>query len=175
MPNDRRIPPRQPPSDERRVGLNRGREPLPSADSFRPVPPGQEGEVFKVILAVEERLGLKLDQQTADLLERHEDLERRVGLLEKAVLKVEIVDARLENMTTKLDRVLESDRKQNEDILSLKQRKETAAIAEATTATAVQKAETDLGRKLNWRTLLGLIATAVTIAIAEWIKKQVNQ
>ena len=157
--------------------LNSGaRPPMPSADSFRPVPPGQEGDVYHVILAVEQRLALKLDQQTTEL---RAEFDERLRAVEDAMREAK--DARLEFRAAnqKLDALLASDARQTQDILSLQQRKETTQIADASAQEASSKVAQTVGRKLNWRTaIIGVLAVLLSKVgglILEAILRAANQ
>lgn len=149
---------------------------MPSADSFRPVAPGQEGDVFHVILAVEERLALKLDQQTTEL---RAEFDERLRAVEGAMLEAK--DARLEfkGANQKLDALLASDARQTQDILSLQQRTETVQIADASSKEASTKVEQKMTRRLNWGGVIvaGLtwLLTKFGEALVHAIGKALNQ
>lgn len=60
------------------------REPMPSADSFRPIAPGQEQDVFETILGVESRLAHKIDQVSAEHRADLQEHDERLKTLEDA-------------------------------------------------------------------------------------------
>jgi DNA repair exonuclease SbcCD ATPase subunit len=149
----------------------RNYEPRPYPDSA--LPPVAREDILGWLKAVleEQREGQRRsDERHREIAAWREQFEERLTKLETAFLKVELADARLENLNAKLDRVLESDRRQNDDILSLKQRQETKAIAESSAATAVQKTESDINRKINWRTFGAAVFATFIAALVDYIK-----
>jgi hypothetical protein len=129
-----RIPPRQPPRDER-TDRRPPREPQGSSDSFRPVAPGQEGDVFQVVLAVEERLTHKLDQQRAEMRAELGEFDERMKKLEDTMRETSFARLDLKELTTKINELLASDKTQNAELLTIKQQQQ-AAEAGAAAGTA---------------------------------------
>lgn len=155
------------------------RTPEPKQQGYSSSLPPEEREPIlawlKQVLDGQKEAQRRSEERHKELSAWREDVERRLLKLETAVVKIELVDTRIQSMSDKLTAVLDSDRRQNDDILSLKQREQTKAIAAAETATAVQKAEGDIGRKLNWRTVVGVVVAAAVAALIDSIKKALNQ
>lgn len=162
-----------------RHGANSGRED-PRRESVPPLTPAESENLWRLLKEISD----KQDEQARELgTERGKDLlwrdeigERiqrhadRLTALERATQ--EAIDARLEFKAAnqKLDKLLESDAKQWQDILSLQQRREATQIADASAKEEAGKVE----KKLNTRTVLVLVMTAAFTALFEAAKNALS-
>lgn len=159
MPSDRRLIHPRPPTNERGGGerLNSGRD--PRRESVPPLTEPESERLWRLLQDIDD--GQK--QMRAHVERRDEEFDRRLREVESAVLRVQTLDAKFDNILQKLNDVLASDRQQNDRLLSLEAQKQAAAIADASGTTAGH----DAGKKVakTW-TSLG-IAVSLALAILE--------